>query len=72
MVLHDLNLAARYADELITVLDGGIHSMGAPLDVINVDMVRAVFGLDCQVITDPTSGAPLVLPLGRRRTALCV
>jgi iron complex transport system ATP-binding protein len=65
MVLHDLNLAARYADELVAVLDGRIHALGAPVDVITSDLVRDVFGLESSVIPDPLTGKPLVLPSGR-------
>jgi len=65
MVLHDLNLAARYADHLIALAGGQIHAAGTPAEVLTVETVRAVFGLDSQVIVDPTSGKPLMLPIGR-------
>jgi iron complex transport system ATP-binding protein len=65
MVLHDLNLAARYADELVAVRDGRIAASGAPSDVVTADLVREVFGLECRVIDDPVSHTPLVLPRGR-------
>ncbi|MCZ4541757.1 ABC transporter ATP-binding protein [Dietzia maris] len=65
MVLHDLNLAARYADHLVALADGRVHCSGAPDEVLTPEMVRAVFGLDAVVIDDPTSGRPLMLPLGR-------
>ncbi|MBZ5741212.1 ABC transporter ATP-binding protein [Nocardioides mangrovi] len=65
MVLHDLNLAARYADHLIAVRDGRLHAAGDPADVLSVETVRAVFGMDSQVVPDPVSGRPMVLPIGR-------
>jgi iron complex transport system ATP-binding protein len=65
MVLHDLNLAARYADHLVAVAGGRVHAAGLPGDVLTEDCVRAVFGLDSRVIPDPTTGAPMMLPLGR-------
>ncbi len=65
MVLHDLNLAARYADHLIAVREGRIHAMGRPEQVITPETVAEVFDLACQVIPDPISGKPLVLPIGR-------
>jgi iron complex transport system ATP-binding protein len=65
MVLHDLNLAARYADHLVALADGRVHCAGAPQEVFTPEMVRAVFGIDSVVIPDPTSGRPLMLPLGR-------
>ena len=68
MVLHDLNLAARYADELIAMCNGRIHANGTAEQVITSEFVRDVFGLECRVIIDPLSGAPLVLPCGRHHT----
>ncbi|MFD3684775.1 ABC transporter ATP-binding protein [Nocardiopsis sp. NPDC058631] len=65
MVLHDLNLAARYADQLIALADGRLHAVGEPEEVLTEDSVRVVFGLESRVIPDPTTGRPLMLPLGR-------
>lgn len=65
MVLHDLNLAARYADHLVAMADGSIYASGDPSDVLTGETVKAVFGLDSRVISDPVSGKPLVLPVGR-------
>jgi iron complex transport system ATP-binding protein len=69
MVLHDLNLAARYADHLIALAAGQVHVAGAPAEVLTETCVRAVFGLDSRVIVDPTSGRPLMLPIGRHHVA---
>ncbi|SOC50135.1 iron complex transport system ATP-binding protein [Blastococcus aggregatus] len=65
MVLHDLNLAARYADHLVALESGRIHAAGEPGTVLTEDCVRAVFGLESRVIADPISGKPLMLPIGR-------
>jgi len=69
MVLHDLNLAARYADHLVAMTAGHVHATGAPSQVLTEECVRIVFGLDSRVIVDPTSGKPLMLPIGRHHTA---
>jgi iron complex transport system ATP-binding protein len=71
-VLHDLNLAARYADHLITVRDGQVYAAGDPTDVLTADRVHTVFGLRSRVILDPISNKPLVLPIGRNHTATAV
>jgi iron complex transport system ATP-binding protein len=68
MVLHDLNMAARYADQLVAVRGGSIHAAGRPADVITPPIVREVFALECEVIPDPVSGTPLVLPRGRHHS----
>jgi len=67
MVLHDLNLAARYADELIAVHGGRVFAHGAPNEIVTEELVEAVFTLDSTVIPDPVSGSPLVIPIGRHR-----
>lgn len=67
MVLHDLNLAARYADYLVAMACGRLHITGKPEEVLTEDNVRQVFGLESRVITDPTSGRPLMLPMGRHQ-----
>ena len=72
MVLHDLNLAARYSDHLIALSNGRIHASGGPADVLTEDCVRTVFGIDSRVIIDPVSGKPLMLPIGRHHVASAV
>lgn len=67
MVLHDLNLAARYCDHLVAMRDGAVAAQGPPADVLTAGLVREVFGLDAQIITDPSAGTPLVIPLSRLR-----
>jgi iron complex transport system ATP-binding protein len=69
MVLHDLNLAARYCDELIAVADGKVYAAGSPEQILTVESVRRVFNLESQIITDPVSQKPLVLPIGRHRVS---
>ncbi|WP_457964186.1 ABC transporter ATP-binding protein [Arthrobacter sp. D1-29] len=65
IVLHDLNLAARYADHVIAMKAGAVVALGAPGDVVTEELVREVFGLESRVIPDPVSGTPLIIPIGR-------
>jgi iron complex transport system ATP-binding protein len=67
MVLHDLNLASRYAHHIVAMREGAIVAEGRPADVIDEATVAAVFGLDCVVVPDPVSGTPLVVPRGHHR-----
>ncbi|WP_457207298.1 ABC transporter ATP-binding protein [Nocardioides sp. P5_C9_2] len=69
MVLHDLNLSARYADHLVALRAGVVVAEGAPHEVVTEEVVREVFGLDNRVIDDPVSHTPLVVPVGRRLRA---
>lgn len=68
MVLHDLNLAARYADHLVAMAQGQVIAAGDPGDVLTEDTVRRVFGLDSRVVPDPLTGRPMVIPIGRHHT----
>jgi iron complex transport system ATP-binding protein len=65
IVLHDLNLAARYADHVIAMKGGAVVAVGSPADVVTGALVREVFGLESRVIADPVSGTPLIIPIGR-------
>ncbi|WKX69971.1 ABC transporter ATP-binding protein [Streptomyces sp. XD-27] len=69
MVLHELNLACRYADHLIAMRDGEVAAAGPPTDVVTPDLVHDVFGMRAAVIECPVAGTPLVIPEGGRRTA---
>ncbi|GAA2639741.1 ABC transporter ATP-binding protein [Dactylosporangium fulvum] len=65
-VLHDLNHACRYATHLIAMRDGAIVAQGPPADIVTPELVEKVFGLPCEIITDPQSGTPLIVPIHRR------
>ncbi|HEY2724775.1 MAG TPA: ABC transporter ATP-binding protein [Pseudonocardiaceae bacterium] len=69
MVLHDLNLAARYAGSLVALSRGRIVAQGTPAQVLTEELLLEVFDLDAKVISDPVSGTPLVVPVGRRHRA---
>lgn len=62
VVLHDLNLACRYAHHIVAMRDGRIVAHGPPHEVITAETMRAVFGLESIVVPDPLSGTPLVVP----------
>ena len=62
MVLHDLNLAARYSDNLVLMKDGSVTALGSPESTITPQALRDVFGLDSRVIEDPVTGGPLIVP----------
>lgn len=68
IVLHDLNLAARYADHLFAVKNGRIFAEGTPREVVTPETVEAVFGMSSRVIDDPVTGTPLVVPIGRHHS----
>jgi iron complex transport system ATP-binding protein len=65
MVLHDLAMAARYADHLVAMRDGRIVAEGSPAEVVTPEVIAEVFGVTASVLIDPESGTPVVIP--RRR-----
>ncbi|WP_374727433.1 ABC transporter ATP-binding protein [Haloactinomyces albus] len=72
MVLHDLNLAARYVDRLVAMKDGVIVAEGRPHEVLTEELLADVFELRARVIEDPVMGTPMVVPVGGRRTSAAV
>lgn len=67
MVLHDLNLAARYAHKMIAIKDGAVFCQGAPETILQHDMVKAVFDMECHISEDPLFGTPMCIPYGKGR-----
>lgn len=65
MVLHDINLSARYADYLFALKQGRLVAEGKPADIITSDLIHQVFNLRCSIMVDPVSGSPSVVPIGR-------
>lgn len=63
MVLHDLNLAGRYADRVVALSRAGtVAAAGAPGEVFTEELLAEVFGLEAVVLADPVTGGPLVVP----------
>ncbi|MBN8235371.1 ABC transporter ATP-binding protein [Halobacillus kuroshimensis] len=67
MVLHDINLACRYADHIIAVKDKTVYTQGRPEDVVTCDMMQHVFEMVCDVREDPLFGTPMCIPHGKGR-----
>jgi iron complex transport system ATP-binding protein len=61
-VLHDLNLAARYADRVALLVGGDLKAVGAPRDVLTPETISNAYCLPVQVVEHPFKDAPLVLP----------
>ncbi|MFD7562450.1 ABC transporter ATP-binding protein [Streptomyces tendae] len=70
MVLHDLNLATRYSDNLVVMREGAILAQGHPRDVVTADLLHEAFGLRAKVIDDPVGDRPLIVPIGRTHVEL--
>ena len=61
VILHDLNLAARYCDRLLLLDRGRPHALGSPEQVLQADPLQAVFGLEVLVQRHPERGHPLII-----------
>ena len=59
MISHDINIAAKYSDEIIMMHDGKIFATGTPEEVITEDNLRTVYGVECVVVED--QGSPHVI-----------
>lgn len=70
MVLHDINLACRYADYIITVRNQTVYKKGKPEDIITKSLVKNVFDLESEIINDPIFGTPMCIPYGKGRSIL--
>ena len=62
MAVHDLNLASRYADKIILMKDGVIHSVGSSKEVLTQDVILSVYGV--RAVVREESGRPFVIPIG--------
>lgn len=71
-VLHDLNLAARYADDLVVMHAGAIIAHGAPPEVMTAETIRRAFGLSALVIPDPLTATPIVIPVPSTSSAALI
>ena len=69
-VLHDLNLACRYATHLVAMSAGEIVAEGPPAAIVTPALIERLYGIGCRVIDDPETGTPLVVP--RRSGAAAV
>jgi iron complex transport system ATP-binding protein len=67
MVLHDINLACRYADHLVAVKDQNVFIQGAPEKVVTSENIEAIFGLKCRVDVDSQRGTPICFQDGKGR-----
>lgn len=67
MVLHDINLACRYAHRLVAIHDRRVYAEGPPEQIVNASMIEAVFQLQAAVIADPLCGTPMCVPYGSGR-----
>jgi len=65
MVLHDLNLVGLYADRVALMVEGRLHAVGVPQNVLTAETLSAVYHIPVNVIPHPDYGSPLILPDGR-------
>ncbi|MBY7143933.1 ABC transporter ATP-binding protein [Virgibacillus sp. NKC19-3] len=67
MVLHDLNLACRYAHHVVSIKDKQVYAKGKPEEIVTCNLVHDVFQMKCDVTYDPRFGTPMCIPHGKGR-----
>lgn len=65
MVLHDLTSACRYADHLVAMKEGRVISRGRPNDILTPALVEALYNIQCDLVSDPATGTPLLVNIRR-------
>ncbi len=63
MILHDLNLAARYSDTIVAMKEGKVMAVGTPVEVLTPQLLREVFEIEAEVLLDAATGCPVVIPI---------
>ena len=62
MVLHDINHALQYADELVVIKEGRLFAQGSPDEILTVDLIRNVFGVRADIFKN-SQGAAVLSPV---------
>ena len=62
MVLHDINHALQYADEIVVIKDHGIYRQGTPGEILTVDLLAEVFGVKADVFVN-SNGISVLSPI---------
>ncbi len=66
VALHDLNLAARYADRVALLVEGTLKALGTPKEVLRPNLLSAAYDWPVQVVKHPFLDSPLILPMSKR------
>lgn len=61
LILHDLNLAAQYADRIVMLGNGRMVAQGSPADVMTEAMIQQLFAIEVSVLAHPQNGRPLII-----------
>ena len=67
LVMHDLTLAARYADEVVVMAGGRVVARGEPVATLTERVVEQAFGVRARILADPDTGRPVILPRSTHR-----
>ena len=70
VVLHDLNLAFRYATHAVLMKEGRIIAQGDPQEIVTAELIQEVFDLESVICDDPCTGTPLVVPAAHQEITI--
>jgi hypothetical protein len=63
MVLHELNQASKYSDRLIIMKKGSIVCDGCPNEIVNKEVIKDVYSIECDIDKDPITNKPRIHPI---------
>ena len=69
VIVHDLSLAAAYADRIVLLEDGRVRAVGSPAEVLTAELLSEVYQHPVTVLTAPEGGELLIVPVRRRPDA---
>ncbi|MPN36944.1 Ferric enterobactin transport ATP-binding protein FepC [bioreactor metagenome] len=62
-ILHDLNLAVQYSDEIFLLSDGKLITHGNPQDVLTKEIIDEVYNIEVDMVVHPSTGKPYIIPV---------
>lgn len=62
LVLHDINMAARFCDEIVALHSGRLIAQGSPEEIMDADVLRRIYGIEMDVLPHPANGRSIALP----------
>ena len=67
MVMHDINLAARFSNKILLINDGSIVKLGNPKEVITKEVLKQIYHMDIFIKEEELTNSPYIIPLSIKK-----